>query len=64
MEARTMTEADRLLVLAKGATARHAKSAHLWKRAVRETAKELERDLQRHKALSCKPLPLFEQVNP
>lgn len=59
-----LSDAERALIEAKGATARHAKSAHLWKRAVRMTAKELERELRRHQAPSCKPLPLFESVTP
>lgn len=57
-----MTEAEKAIIIAKGATARHAKSAHLWKKAVRMTAKELEAELRRANAPSCKPLPLFDQI--
>ena len=57
-----MTDAERILVLAKGATARHAKSAHLWKRAVRERNEELRRWLQSRKA-PTKECPLLDRVN-
>ncbi len=54
-----LTDADKAVIEAKGATARHAKSAHLWKKAVLLRAHEMKRATPRNKAKSNTP-DMFE----
>lgn len=53
------TDADKALIKAKVATLRHAKSAHLWRKAVLLRAMELKAPKQ---TLPAETLPLFQEA--